>query len=456
MKTLPQFVWVAAVAVAVAVVLTSYSGPAAAAPGDQFVIPPGQERLLAGMLGAKATDLPGGCKLESASILKTHVAIHYICAAGDVRFELHPSALAGGAQLAKTEKFVMRKGDPTVAPPDGLLDWVLDGVKTREKRFHWMTVRGDVPTFGGLNPSAPDAPDAEDLKEFDPALVTAFQEGQRQFRAQEHAAAVETFIALARKDPSFGGALGMIVANLAPTHPDQAAVDARVAAADAAPDDPLLSFVAGVAAHYSAHYMAETSEQKKALYATAIRMLDRSRPAFDFEPRTFIYLAVSHFRLGRQKQAEGLIETAVTLASHDPDAYYCRAEIFHRTEVERSLKDLDMYLTMVQRIRDAGGDVAESKMDRVREMQAFLRRVHDGKQEMTEVFDPLAGDTPSLEPTTAAEPPEEPVVEEPTEVAKALESPQAFGGWVIIGAGAVGLLLGLALLIRARRRRRET
>jgi hypothetical protein len=115
----------------------------------------------------------------------------------------------------------------------------------------------------------------------------------------------------------------------------------------------------------------------------------RARPAYDFEARLFIYLAVSHFRLGHQDEAEVAIERAVELGGDDPDAFYCRAEIFQRRDVARSIADLERYLEMTRRLVAEGGVVAASKQERVRRMLEHLRAVQRGEERGDEIFDPV-------------------------------------------------------------------
>ena len=108
-------------------------------------------------------------------------------------------------------------------------------------------------------------------------------------------------------------------------------------------------FVAGVGAHYYAHQSAPTKEAKRPYYEIALTYLSRAESAYAAEPRLWIYLAVSNFRLGRQREAEALIEKAVALGADDPDAYYCRAEIFQHQNLARSLADLDLYIEQMKK-----------------------------------------------------------------------------------------------------------
>lgn len=433
-------------AVAVALGLLTVAMPALAET-FQMVVPPGQEAQLGKMVGVGDVVFPGPCRLRSATIVKSVVRLAYRCEAGEVALVLHPPGYAG-ASLAVTEKFVLgRLGDvEDAAPlPEGFIAALSARIRAGEARWHWMKVKGDHQAATSHLLPTPPATVPATSQALDPRHVTMFETGAALYREQKHAEALAIFQELARENNRFGGVLGMIVANLAPTKPDAAKVAEYVAAAEAAPDDLLSQYVAGVSAHYSAHYIAETLAEKRALYATCIRFLDRTRPTLDFEPRVFIYLAVSHYRLGHQAQAEALIEQAVKRAEHDPDAYYCRAEIFHRTDVARSLADLETYLVMTRKFAAAGGWAAAEKITRVEEMRDYLGRVQSGEVVLAEIFDPLASETPG----TVA--PHVPVPAAPSPTAQALAQPQTFGRWVLIVGALAALLVGLGVWIRRRR-----
>ncbi len=220
-----------------------------------------------------------------------------------------------------------------------------------------------------------------------PAQEARYQQGLRLYQQRQYPQASEIYINLAREAPY--GVLGMVVASLASTAPTPQRAAAAVADADAHPDDKLKQFIAGVLSHYAAHVSARSVEEKRPLYEQAIRYLERTRPTYDFEARVFIYLAVSHFRLGHQQLAEPLVEHAVELAREDPDAYYCRAEIFQRTNVRRSIEDIDIYLRMNTQNEARGAVGDPGKTARVRAMRDHLIAVSEGRAPASEIFDPV-------------------------------------------------------------------
>ena len=415
----------------------------------QRVVPPGQEGQLGKMVGVGSVVFPGTCRLSSATVVKSVVRLKYRCEGQTPPLELilHPPEYAGPA-LSRTEKFVLshaRAEGEAATLPEGFVDALTERIRQGESRWHWMKVKGDHLAAKGQLLPTPTKVEAAPSQPLDPKHVKMFEEGAALYGKQKHAEALAVFLKLARENDRFGGVLGMIVANLAPTKPDSAKVAEYVKRAEEAPDDLLSQYVAGVAAHYSAHYIASTIEEKRRLYETSIRFLDKTRPTFDFEPRVFIYLAVSHYRLGHQEIAEPLIEKAVEIAKYDPDAYYCRAEIFHRKDVARSLEDLETYLVMTRKFAAAGGWAADEKIQRVESMRDYLTRVQAGKAALAEIFDPLASDTPgSVAPLV-------PPPEEPSQTAQALAKPKTFGRWVVL-VGLIGaIVLGVGLWLQRRR-----
>lgn len=113
--------------------------PAESAP-FQYVIPPGQEELLADMLGRGQT-LPGGCTFTNGQIEKTAVVGTYTCSGGEVVAELqHPSLAPADAPHTATFALVVRKG----ALPADLSAALLERIGAREGGFQWKEVGSPV------------------------------------------------------------------------------------------------------------------------------------------------------------------------------------------------------------------------------------------------------------------------------------------------------------------------
>src|SRR5262249_37073247 len=102
-------------------------------PGEEAVIPPGQEDLLADMLGRGAT-LPAQCQFTAGGVERTVVKSTYACPQGEVSYELrHPSQAARGA--VRTERFALSV--KTGSPPEGLTDALVSRIRAKEATFEW-------------------------------------------------------------------------------------------------------------------------------------------------------------------------------------------------------------------------------------------------------------------------------------------------------------------------------
>ncbi len=369
--------------------------------GSVWAVPAGHEQVFLDAFKSAAKE--AGCRLDGVSIQRQHADAQLTCGGHAVRVVVHhrDQAPRGAVEIGDLAiefgpgaNDVLRAAVRRVAAgPLAAIPWVeveagaADGAGTSSGR-------------GGASPAAAEAtaplpPLADHLelgpdgKPVPPDIVAEYRRGLDLYRQGKHREALDVFVNLARKRPRYGGVLALVVANLAPLQPTAARVEELAREADAHPDDPLRQFIAGVAAHYSAHYRARTPEEKIALYRKCIEYLERCRKAYAFEPRVYIYLAVSHYRLGHQKQAEQLIERAAELSAEDPDVFYCRAEIYHRKDPRRALADLDRYLAMIDAHRQRGGVVPKRKVQRVALLRRYVQAIADGKGPDDEIFDPL-------------------------------------------------------------------
>jgi hypothetical protein len=99
----------------------------------EAVIQPGQETILADMLGQGMT-LPDGCAFTGGHVEAEIVAATYRCATGDVRIELrHPSAASPDAR--RTEQFALTVTAGT--PPPALIDALASRIRDHEDGFQW-------------------------------------------------------------------------------------------------------------------------------------------------------------------------------------------------------------------------------------------------------------------------------------------------------------------------------
>ncbi|MBI5477763.1 MAG: hypothetical protein HY906_02840 [Deltaproteobacteria bacterium] len=116
---------------------------ATVARAQSYVIPPGQEALLAEMLGREAA-LPDGCRWARASIDLSVATSHYLCGspARAVSLILRHQQAPVAAGVA-TRHFVIGRGEGS--PPDALLAAVAERVRANEGRWRWAKVTEPPP-----------------------------------------------------------------------------------------------------------------------------------------------------------------------------------------------------------------------------------------------------------------------------------------------------------------------
>ncbi len=420
--------------------LASHAAPAWAAPaapvppGQIAVIAPTRSAFLGAALGMGKTVLTGGCVLRTAEIQRSAVRATYACEAGVAALEVrHPGGVTGA--LATTEQFAIVGAGP-VAPPQTLVDAVAERLRAKESEWQWTfaTDASDAQRHGEGAAAEHDTPGGapsgrrEGMTKAD---QLAYDRAVETYKGGDPKGAYEALYALARGMGDRGpgsGVLGMLVAALASRGPDEALVQSLASAAEAAPSDPLPQFVAGVAAHYHAHQSGRTKEDKARFYETTLKLLARTHPAYDLEPRVWIYTAVSYYRTGHQAEAEQAIEKAVALGRRDADAFYCRAEVYHRKDPKKAIADMTTYKEIMEENKKLGTIVSRSKEERVARMLAYMSSVAEGRAsaDATELFDP-----PKRTIDLSELPPMAPVV----------------GGAAAVGLAVVGL-------VALRRRRR--
>lgn len=101
------------------------------------VVPPGQEALLANILG-QGSAFPGPCAFASGSIDGGAIRGVYACPRGEVGLELHEPSQAT-ASVAETDKFAISlvRGGP---PPAEFVDALRSHIAARESAFEWQWV----------------------------------------------------------------------------------------------------------------------------------------------------------------------------------------------------------------------------------------------------------------------------------------------------------------------------
>ena len=110
--------------------------------GSHTVVLPGQEELIADIVGSGVT-LPGGCQFTGGNIDDT-VRAHYACDTGPVTIQLSHRGTASSA-VAETTYFRIRviEGSP---PPD-LVEALVARTRAREENVRWTTVTSRRPAW---------------------------------------------------------------------------------------------------------------------------------------------------------------------------------------------------------------------------------------------------------------------------------------------------------------------
>jgi tetratricopeptide (TPR) repeat protein len=233
----------------------------------------------------------------------------------------------------------------------------------------------------------------------------AFRAAEKLLERGRYGEALDGFVKLvpAPPTPPAPGVITAVLAALASMSPDAVAVARLTGDADGHPGDPLRQLMAGVGAHYCGHRHGRTRDEKARYYRLAIRYLERAVPLYEDEPRRLLYLAVSHHRLGEQSAAQALIERAVAVGSRDPDVFYCRAEVFQRVDLARSIADVERYLAMTTAMRARGFADNPEKHRRVEAMLAHLRAAARGEAPLDgDLWDPLPPPPPARHLPVAA------------------------------------------------------
>ena len=123
-------------------------------PPFEPVVPPGQDDVMAAMLG-RAAVLPGECKFDGGGADGIVIRSTYRCPTGEVVYELtHPDN--GDDTASTTERFaiMLRSGDP----PNGLEEALVSLIRYREPQFEWQWLSSHA---DGSNEDPQDGDDAE-------------------------------------------------------------------------------------------------------------------------------------------------------------------------------------------------------------------------------------------------------------------------------------------------------
>jgi hypothetical protein len=121
----------------VGVFLIGLAAPAAAR-RPEFVVPPGQDELIAEIVG-RGTTFPGACRFTGGQVDYTLIRATYACDAGDVSVELqHPAAASPGVRRTVEFAVLVQHG----VAPLGFVEALTAHIRSRESAFRWHALGG--------------------------------------------------------------------------------------------------------------------------------------------------------------------------------------------------------------------------------------------------------------------------------------------------------------------------
>jgi hypothetical protein len=98
------------------------------------VVPPGQDQLLAEMVG-RGAPLPDDCKFAGGGADGPVIQTTYTCPSGKIVFELvHPDNAGDEATLTEQFAITLKSG----TPPEGLEEVLVWLIRQREADFEWL------------------------------------------------------------------------------------------------------------------------------------------------------------------------------------------------------------------------------------------------------------------------------------------------------------------------------
>jgi tetratricopeptide (TPR) repeat protein len=150
-------------------------------------------------------------------------------------------------------------------------------------------------------------------------------------------------------------------------HREPQVIENTFTAAEAAPDDLLLQFEAGVMHHYARKYHLSQ------------RFLSRAVKKWPDDPRILLYTAMNYYRAGQIDNAVTAIEHAVkTASSRDPDLYYCRGVIYRNKDLKVALENMSHYQKLMWNRKDSPFKKRGMVMAFIDGMRAELKRREGG------------------------------------------------------------------------------
>jgi hypothetical protein len=107
---------------------------------NELVVPPGQDDLLAAMLG-RGISLPDGCAFAGGQADGAVIRAAYACPTGAVVFELvHPTSQAASNVQTASFALTLQSGSPS----DALVVALMSLIHSREGSFQWIPLADEA------------------------------------------------------------------------------------------------------------------------------------------------------------------------------------------------------------------------------------------------------------------------------------------------------------------------
>ncbi|MSQ84399.1 MAG: tetratricopeptide repeat protein [Myxococcales bacterium] len=216
---------------------------------------------------------------------------------------------------------------------------------------------GEMATAIKIQEFRPDAPEGVDLLAAGLARAGRWRE------------AIEKLHDLSKKHPERDIVLGRIAGMINfLTHAagldmarkaDLDAIEERMRLAARDPADIVARFIVATRAYYA----GKLDE--------AVPLLAELNKSNNRDPRLPLYLAMAHFWLGHQQQAQLIIQRAVEIGPSDPDVFYCRSQIVRSVNLPLAIRDLERYEGMTKQPWSIG---PAQKSARVEAELQFMRK----------------------------------------------------------------------------------
>lgn len=110
--------------------------------------------------------------------------------------------------------------------------------------------------------------------------------------------------------------------------------------ADAAPDDPVLNYLAAISWYYKANSTHDPEDYRRSIpyFERVVARIPKD------QPRAWMYLGMAHFFTGNQQRAEQILQDLEPYTWHEPDINYCRSLVYRKTDLPRAIAEMERFL----------------------------------------------------------------------------------------------------------------